>query len=85
MKTLSEMIESARRELVMRTKVYPRWIANGKMTNDQAVHEIHCMASIHATLIALQEFLAHPLGNPPGWAGTEQPQQQELKGITEDA
>lgn len=34
------------REIVMRRRVYPRWVALGKMTQEQAEKEIQTMESI---------------------------------------
>lgn len=44
--SLVEMLACARRELALRTNVYPRWIQAGRMTQEKAKHEIDCMAAI---------------------------------------
>lgn len=44
--TAEEMLVSAKRELTMRQRVYPRRVADGKMTQKAADHEIACMAAI---------------------------------------
>jgi hypothetical protein len=46
--TFRDKEQCARRELDMRRRVYPRWVANGKMTQDQADREIELMAAILA-------------------------------------
>jgi len=38
--------ESAERELKMRRRVYPRWVADKRMTQEQADREIAVMAEI---------------------------------------
>lgn len=55
MKTLTEQIECARREIGFRRRVYHRRVANGSMKQVQADHEIACMEGILATLIRLSE------------------------------
>ena len=49
-KTLDEQIASVQREIVMRNRVYKRWVADGRMTQDQASHEIACMEEVLRTL-----------------------------------
>lgn len=53
MKTLHEQIKAVRRELSMRIAVYPRRVESGKMTQEQAEHEIDCMRSVLAVLEAV--------------------------------
>lgn len=50
MKSLTEQLECARRELALRQRVYPNWVGSGKMSGDKARHETDCMAGIVATL-----------------------------------
>lgn len=50
MKTIDEQLACAKRELALRHNVYPKWIANRRMTQDKAAHEIDCMEAIVATL-----------------------------------
>lgn len=50
MKTITEQIASAKRELALRKHVYPGMLATGKMTADQCRHEIECMEAIIKTL-----------------------------------
>lgn len=41
--TIDEVIAAATREIGMRHRVYPRRIAEGKMSREKADHEIACM------------------------------------------
>lgn len=50
MKTLSEMVKCAKRELAIRQRVYPKWVESKKMTADQCRHEIECMEAIVSEL-----------------------------------
>ena len=52
-KPLPDQLESARRELAMRDRVYPKWVASKRMTQQQADHELACMESIAGTLATL--------------------------------
>lgn len=49
-KTEAEMVACARRELILRKNVYPRWIKEGRMTAEKAQYEIECMEDICAVL-----------------------------------
>ncbi len=44
----AEKYECAKREVRMRKRVYPRWVAQGKMTQAQADREIAIMEAIAA-------------------------------------
>jgi hypothetical protein len=44
--TAKEKLECARRELVMRKRVYPKWVADGRMTKAQADRQIEVMTAI---------------------------------------
>lgn len=46
--SLHEKIACLKREVAMRENAYPRWIKNGKMTQDKADYEIRIMRSILA-------------------------------------
>lgn len=46
--TETDKLECAERELKMRERVYPRWVADGKMSAGKAAHEIAAMAAIAA-------------------------------------
>jgi hypothetical protein len=52
--TLQQQIESVRREIGMRERVYPAWVGKGKMKPETATHEIEAMKAVLATLIGLE-------------------------------
>lgn len=47
---IQEQILSVRREIAMREKVYPRWVASGKMKQHMAEREIRNMQAVLQTL-----------------------------------
>lgn len=49
-KTIEQQIEAVGREIVMRERVYPKRIKEGKMTYSEALHQIECMKAIRETL-----------------------------------
>lgn len=51
----TEKLACAERELKMRERVYPRWVANGKMTQAKADAEIAIMREIVADYARLAE------------------------------
>lgn len=51
--TLEQMIACVRREIAMRKRVYPRWVADGRKARDDAEREIATMQAVHDTLAAL--------------------------------
>jgi len=53
--TMTEQREAAERELRMRKHVYPRRVADGKMSSNQARHETACMEAIVETLRELEK------------------------------
>lgn len=48
--TIERQIECVRREVNMRRRVYPRWVAAGKMSQAKAAEEIEVMEAVHAHL-----------------------------------
>lgn len=44
--TLEDMLREVERELVLRQRVYPRWVATGKMKSQQALRQIEVMAAL---------------------------------------
>lgn len=52
--SLDDQIRCAGRELGMRRTVYPKFIASGRMKQDEADREIQRMDAIYATLNALK-------------------------------
>lgn len=57
-KSLLQMAKSCRREASMRRRVYPKWVEDGKMTAEQAQHEIECMEAAALVLGRLQDLQA---------------------------
>lgn len=51
--SITDQLASARRELKLRRRVYPQWVATGRLRQDTADHEIACMEAIVATLEGL--------------------------------
>lgn len=49
---IGDMIGCVQREINMRVKVYPRWVALGRMTQDQADREIAVMRAILRWLVS---------------------------------
>jgi ribulose kinase len=45
-KSWDEMIDCVKRELSMRKRLYPRWVAEERISQQKAEHEIACMATI---------------------------------------
>jgi hypothetical protein len=52
---LGEQMDCVRRELAMRQRAYPRWVANGKMTQRAADVEVARMSAVLMTLEGLAE------------------------------
>lgn len=52
--TIDDEIACIRREIVMRQRVYPRWVAAGKMKQDTADREIACMEAVNARLLSVK-------------------------------
>jgi hypothetical protein len=53
--TLDQQIRDVGRELGMRRACYPKWVANGRMTQAEADHQIDCMDDIYALLKSLKK------------------------------
>jgi len=51
--TLEEQIAEAQRELALRRKCYPAWVKSGKLTHEDAYHQLQCMEAIIRTLMRL--------------------------------
>ena len=56
-KSKAELLASAKRELAMRRRCYPRWVADDthKMTAEEADHETACQAETVAILQKLAD------------------------------
>lgn len=48
--SLDNQLICARRELALRKNVYPKWVANGRMSQLAADHEIEAMEAIVDTI-----------------------------------
>ncbi len=55
MVTLEDQIAAAEREYKYRQRVYPRLIADRKMSKDFAGHQLECMEAIISTLKGCKE------------------------------
>lgn len=62
--TLEEMLECAKRELAMRKRVYPNWVAQKRMIQKKADTEI-------AGMDAIVQYLSAQLDNEQGGLGLE--------------
>ena len=51
--TLHEQIAEAQRELALRRKCYPAWVKSGKLTHEDAYHQLQCMEAIIRMLMRL--------------------------------
>ena len=56
---LKEMITSIARECAMRKNVYPKWVAQGRITQEKADREQYLMEQVKGLLTAIYE------GNAP--------------------
>lgn len=52
--TLHRQIDAVRNEIALRRRVYPRFIAAGRMTESEAADRIECMVAVLDTLTKLQ-------------------------------
>lgn len=56
MVTITEQIKVVRREIGKRKTFYPKWVAEGKMTQQEANYQIEAMEYVLNTLNAVLEF-----------------------------
>ena len=47
---IAAQIACAQREYSYRQRLYPRWVADGKLTQAEATHQLQCMYAILTTL-----------------------------------
>lgn len=47
---IDHQMASVERELGYRRRLYPKWVANGKITQKEADHELACMKAVLDTL-----------------------------------
>ena len=53
--TLQEMVDCINRELSFRSRVYPRWVRDGKLSQKVADMEMIRMQAIRDKLVSLQQ------------------------------
>jgi len=63
--TLEQQIACIERELILRRRAYPRWIAAGKMRQPDADHEIAVMQSVAELLRAQRTDLFNQKDKAP--------------------
>ncbi len=51
---LAEQIKCVKREIAMRARLYPQWVANGRLIQSKADAEIAAMKAVLATLESLE-------------------------------
>jgi len=56
MVTLTEQIKCVKREIEKRKSFYPKWVAAGKLTQQEADYQIEAMTYVLGTLTAVQNF-----------------------------
>lgn len=56
MVTITEQINVVRREISKRKSFYPRWVVEGKMTQQEADYQIEAMEYVANTLQAVLDF-----------------------------
>ena len=54
--TLDEQIKCVKREIDYRKRLYPIWVQNGKMTQNDANYQIECMECVLNSLVVLHKF-----------------------------
>jgi len=53
--SIEEQISCVKREIIVRERVYPRWVSNGNMSQNKADSEIACMKAVLETLGRVQD------------------------------
>lgn len=56
MVTITEQMKGVRREIDHRKRLYPKWVADGRMTQQEANYQIELMEYVLNTLNAVLEF-----------------------------
>lgn len=54
--TVTEQMKAVRREIDYRKRLYPKWVADGRMTQQEANYQIELMEYVLNTLNAVLEF-----------------------------
>lgn len=55
-KSLDQMLACVAREINKRKSVYPRWVQEGRMTEEAARYEIECMECVYRMLFRAREL-----------------------------
>ena len=53
--TLADAIDELGREIILRKRIYPRWIQDGRLKAEKAAHRIACIDLARENLIDLQD------------------------------
>lgn len=53
--SLDEQIAAVEREVHVREKCYPKWVAEHRMLQSKANHELAAMRAVHVTLKSIKE------------------------------
>ena len=56
MVTITQQMKGVRREIDYRKRLYPKWVADGRMTQQEANYQIELMEYVLNTLNAVLEF-----------------------------
>jgi hypothetical protein len=70
---LEAQIACVEREIVMRRRVYPEWIAKRRMTGERAQAEIRAMSAVLKTLRELRPGAASVAAPPASSRGERRP------------
>ncbi len=56
MVTITEQMKGVRREIDYRKRLYPKWVSDGRMTQQEANYQIELMEYVLNTLQAVLDF-----------------------------
>jgi hypothetical protein len=54
--TLAEQVACVRREIALRERVYPNWVAAGRMKQTEATCQLETMRAVLETVIKVERF-----------------------------
>jgi len=54
--SLQEQINCVAREIALRKSAYPKWVANGRMKEAEAIRQTELMTAVLRTLQSLEEY-----------------------------
>ena len=55
--TVTEQMKAVRREIDYRKRLYPKWVAEGRMTQQEANYQIEVMEQVLCTLNTVHNFV----------------------------